>query len=135
MPSELHLVSNVSPSEARVLILPPTTADGLALSKLFRANTIEFALCPNMAALVTEQHSGGAMFIISEEALGTDGAGLPAYIAQQPVWSDLPTIILSRSGRESTSLAQILPFLGNASVLERPVRVSTLLSLVRSHLR
>jgi signal transduction histidine kinase len=135
MPSERHSGSNVSASEARILILPPTTADGLAMSKLFRAHEIPFALCADVAALVTEQCSGAALFIISEEALRTDGARLPTHIAQQPVWSDLPIIVLSRSGRESTSLAQILPLLGNASVLERPVRVSTLLSLVRSHLR
>jgi signal transduction histidine kinase/ActR/RegA family two-component response regulator len=134
MPIEPRSGSNVSPSAARVLILPPTTADGLAMSKLFRAHDIPFALCPDMAAL-TEHRSDAAMFIVSEEALGTDGAELPSYIAQQPVWSDLPIIVLSRSGRESTSLAQILPQLGNASVLERPVRISTLLSLVRSHLR
>jgi signal transduction histidine kinase/CheY-like chemotaxis protein len=135
MPSEPRSGSNVSLSEARVLILPPTTADGLAMSKLFQAHEIQCALFRDMAALVAEQRSGAAMIIVSEEALRTDGAGLPAYIAQQPVWSDLPIIILSRSGRESTSLAHILPLLGNASVLERPVRISTLLSLVRSNLR
>jgi len=135
MASERRPEANVSPSEARVLILPPTTADGLAISRLFGAHGIQFALCPDMTALVTEQRSGAAMLIVSEEALASEGVRLHGFIAQQPVWSDLPIIVLSRTGRESTSLAQILPQLGNASVLERPVRISTLLSLVRSHLR
>src|SRR5262249_1236924 len=56
-------------------------------------------------------------------------------LSRQPVWSDLPLLILSRSGRESGALAPILGRLGNVSVVERPVRASTLLSLIASSQR
>jgi hypothetical protein len=44
-------------------------------------------------------------------------------------------MVLSRSGRESTALAGLVERLGNVSVVERPLRTSTLLSLVRVSLR
>jgi signal transduction histidine kinase/ActR/RegA family two-component response regulator len=73
--------------------------------------------------------------MLSEEAVISDSAELLLSLAEQPVWSDLPVVILSRSGRESALLSGILPHLGSVSVVERPMRTSTLLTLVRSSLR
>jgi signal transduction histidine kinase len=75
------------------------------------------------------------MILISEEAISADATELVACVAAQPVWSDLPIIILSRSGRETAGLGDVVARLGNVSVIERPVRTSTLTSLVRSGLR
>jgi PAS domain S-box-containing protein len=122
-------------TETRVLILPPTTADGLAMGKLFDACQIAFAICKTGFELCVTQRSGAGTLIVSEEALLADPSELLACIADQPVWSDLPVIVLSRSGRESLALAEIIPRLGNVSVVERPVRTSTLIALVRSTLR
>jgi PAS domain S-box-containing protein len=50
------------------------------------------------------------------------------------MWSDIPVIVLSRSGREAAALTDIVPHL-NMSVVERPVRTTTLVSLIRASLR
>jgi PAS domain S-box-containing protein len=121
--------------ETRVLILPPTSADGLAMGKLFSACHIAFATCKTSLELCATQRAGAGTLIVSEEALLADSSELLACIGHQPVWSDLPVIVLSRSGRESPALAQVIPRLGNVSVVERPVRTSTLIALVRSTLR
>ncbi|MBV8781525.1 MAG: hybrid sensor histidine kinase/response regulator, partial [Phycisphaerae bacterium] len=88
-----------------------------------------------MAAMCAAILQGVGAVIVSEESLleGTDA--LAASIAQQPVWSDLPVLVLSKSGAESQRLAANLAKLGNVGVVERPVRISTLLSLVQSALR
>jgi PAS domain S-box-containing protein len=135
MPSEDPPGTKVSAIETRVLILPPTTADGLAMGKLFDARHIAFAICKTGLELCVTQRAGAGTLIVSEEALLADPSELLACIADQPVWSDLPVIVLSRSGRESLALAEIIPRLGNVSVVERPVRTSTLIALVRSTLR
>jgi hypothetical protein len=88
-----------------------------------------------MPALGAALHGGAGVVIVSEEALAEGGEALLASIAQQPVWSDLPILILSKAGAESLRLAGSVARLGNASVVERPVRISTMLSLVRSALR
>jgi signal transduction histidine kinase/ActR/RegA family two-component response regulator len=135
MPNEDVPGSSASSIETRVLILPPTGADGLAMGKLFDACRIAFALCKTSLELCTTQRAGAGTLILSEEALLAESSELLACIASQPVWSDLPVIVLSRSGRESVALAAVISRLGNVTVVERPIRTSTLIALVRSTLR
>jgi PAS domain S-box-containing protein len=123
------------PNERRVLVLPTTRADGLAMSKLFLANEIEHAICEDIPRLCRAQRDGAGLLIVSEESLLDDAGELFACVAEQPVWADLPVLVLSRPGHESQALVSILARLGNVSVVERPIRTSTLITLVRSSLR
>lgn len=122
-------------NEHRVLVLPTTRADGLAIGKLFRANDIEFDLCENMPRLCEAHNCGAAVVLVSEEALLENSTDLFACVAAQPLWSDLPVIVLSRAGQESQALTEVLARLGNVSVVERPIRTSTMVAIVRSSLR
>src|SRR5580692_8818221 len=135
MPSEDAPDSRASAIETRVVVLPPTGADGLAMGKVFDACRIVFTLCKTSPELCATQRAGAGTLILSEEALLADSTELLACIADQPVWSDLPVNVLSRSGRESMRLAEVISRLGNVSVVERPIRTSTLIALVRSTLR
>lgn len=121
--------------ESRVIVLPSTRADGLAMGKLFGANGVPFTVCASMTELCAAQREGAGLLTICEEAVLADGAELLRCVAEQPVWSDLPILVLSRSGRETGAMAELVERLGNVSVVERPIRTSTLLSLVRSGLR
>ncbi len=135
MPSEAQPGAAAHRNERRVLVLPTTGADGAAIGKLFRANRIELDLCAHMRALCEAYRAGAGTLIVSEEALLVDSDELLRCIAEQPVWSDLPIIALSRSGRETVALAGLIARLGNVSVVERPIRTSTLVTLARSSLR
>ncbi|MDQ2640201.1 MAG: ATP-binding protein, partial [Pseudomonadota bacterium] len=73
--------------------------------------------------------------ILSEEALLADAQTLLAWQASEPMWSETPVIVLSKFGRESPVFTGIVSRLGSVSVVERPMRMSTLLSLVRAVLR
>jgi PAS domain S-box-containing protein len=126
--------SKRSVGELRVLVVPPTTADGVAIGKLLAASSIDCRIVPNVAAVCAALREGAGTLIIGEEALAADNALLMQHLRAEEVWSDLPVIVLSRSGREPVVLAEIVPR-GNFSVIERPVRTSTLVSLVRSSLR
>lgn len=122
----------------RVLLLPPTRRDADAMRQVLAGAEIACAVCANLPALIEEWDRGAGAVVISEEALTTANGSaemLVARVGDQPVWSDLPLIVLARSGVESPALSVILARLGNAYVLERPVRVTTLLSVVRSALR
>jgi PAS domain S-box-containing protein len=80
-------------------------------------------------------NDGVGTIVIAEEALIVDSPQLIECIRLQEVWSDLPVIVLSRSGREYAALADIVAQIGNASVIERPVRTSTLVTIIRASLR
>jgi len=122
-------------NERRALVVPPTGADARAMGKLFSGNDISFLICATIDKLCEALRMGAAVALLSEEALLAQPEDLLGCIAKQPVWSDLPLIVLSRSGSESPALATVIPRLGNVSMVERPVRTSTLISVVRSCLR
>src|SRR6185312_2212188 len=118
--------------EMRVLLWPPTRADGNAIGKLFEARGIAFQPIASMAELCAAIREGAGIAMLSEEAVVMDAASLIEELSRQAMWSDFPLLILSRSGHESGSLPRIMERLGNVSVIERPVRASTLLSIVHS---
>jgi PAS domain S-box-containing protein len=122
-------------AEMRVVVLPPTTADGVAIKKLLDSCGMACVVVSNLTAACEAVNGGAGALVIAEEEL-EDDLRLRECIRIQPVWSDLPLILLSSSGRsESATLAEMVPTLGNVSLVERPVRMSTLVSLIRSSLR
>lgn len=125
-----------SSTERRVLLLAPTTKDAQASRVILSGAGLECEICGDLDGLCSEIAAGAAVVIVPEEIVLADTDGqLHAAILRQPVWSDLPVIVLSRAGAQSPAVDKALSTLGNVSLVERPVRVSTLLSLVRSGLR
>ena len=135
MSSELAEHFGATAHERRVLVLPTSTADAVAMAKLFAANQIDSSMCSDMGHLCALHKTGAGALIVSEEGLLADSDELLRCVAAQPVWSDIPIIVLSRSGRERASLPELIGRLGNVSVVERPIRTSTLITLVRSSFR
>ena len=117
--------------ESRVLLLPPTQRDADAIRRVLSDAAITCVICSDVVSLCTEIARGAAAVLISEEALIASPNELIACVHDQPVWSDLSTVVLSRSGTEAPKLGLLLPKLGNVTVVERPVRITTLLSLIR----
>jgi len=123
------------PGELRILVLPPTHADGLAIGKVLAEAAISCTAVTDVEMLCAALEGGAGAVILSEEALLADAPRLLAWQASEPMWSETPVIVLSKFGRESPVFTGIVSRLGNVSVVERPMRMSTLLSLVRSVLR
>jgi signal transduction histidine kinase len=121
--------------ELRMLVLPPTHADGTAMGRVLAESGIAVTVLRRSGELCEALYQGAGGVIISEEALLADSSKLLSCLADQPVWSDTPLIVLSKFGRESAVLSGIVSQMGSVSVAERPMRMSTLLSLVRSCLR
>src|SRR5690242_19131686 len=92
-------------NETRVLLLPPTRRDAEAIETLLGRANVDCIVCPTMTLLCAALEEGAGAIVISEEALTVDARGLAECISHQPVWSDLPLVVLSRSGIESPLLA------------------------------
>ncbi len=122
--------------DKRVLLLAPTSRDGEATAAVLASSGIMCVVCPTLNHLCAESVSGAAAVIVPEEVVLSDESDrLAEGLRQQPVWSDLPVIVLSRSGAESPAVEKAMATLGNVSLIERPMRVSTLLSVVHAALR
>jgi len=109
-------------NELRVLVLPGTTTDGAAIRKVLDASKIGCAVLRSVPDMCAAMSGGVGTVVIAEEALVEDGQRFVECIRSQEVWSDLPVVLLSRSGREYAELSEIVAQLGNVSVIERPVR-------------
>jgi PAS domain S-box-containing protein len=122
--------------EHRLLVLAPTSKDAsLSQSVLERAG-VTCHCCANLAEVARELQRGAGAVLLAEEAVTPDrDPGLDNWLARQPPWSDLPILILARPGADSAAVAQSMDLLGNVTVLERPMRVSALVSTALTALR
>jgi signal transduction histidine kinase/ActR/RegA family two-component response regulator len=125
-----------SSAEERVLVLAPTGRDALLACDLLTRAGLESLACADEAELCRGIEEGAAVAVLAEEALHpwTVHALLGALGRQGP-WSDLPLIVFTRGQSSSESVLEALGPLGNATLLERPVRVSTLVSAVKAGMR
>ena len=122
--------------ERRVLVLAPTPRDGsLARAVLERAE-IESLRCHDLEQVVAEVENGAGAVLLPEEVVVQDERErLARWLARQPPWSDLPILVMARPGADSSAVARAMDLLGNVTVLERPIRLSALVSAVRTALR
>ncbi|HZH08335.1 MAG TPA: HAMP domain-containing sensor histidine kinase, partial [Lautropia sp.] len=121
--------------EERLLILAPLGKDGPLTAAKLAAAGLQSLVCRDLASLVEELDRGAAALLVAEEALATGTQRLACILARQPAWSDLPILVLTRLGADSGIVAAAVRTLGNVILLERPVRVATLISAARTALR
>jgi signal transduction histidine kinase/ActR/RegA family two-component response regulator len=129
-------VNDAEAHEKRVLVLAPTTKDAKLVLAILGEAHIACEICPTLRCLCDEIEHGAAAVLLPEEAIVPHRRDcLSEYLEVQPPWSDLPVLVMARHGADSTAVARAMDLLGNVTVLERPMRVSALVSAVRSALR
>ena len=136
----MHISSRQNLDE-RVLVVAPTGRDGTLLCKVLKEAGIEVSSCASVTVACAEAEKGSAALLIAEEALGsTEMIALNQLLDGQPEWSDLPVLILVVGGRETLESeerarqrANLHP--KNMTLLERPIRMATLISAVKGALR
>jgi signal transduction histidine kinase len=121
---------------ARVALLTPTGADGAVTQRVLASAGFDAYLCSDIAA-ATEAITGDIVaIVIAEEALNARArARLLEVLREQPQWSDLPVIVLAgQRGPGETLNAELeeLTLRANVTVLERPVRIATLVTTLRA---
>ena len=125
-----------------VLVLAPTGRDGpLCSNVLYDRAGLTTLTCADLTDLCAEVSRGCGACIVAEEAIDDWSARklIDALAAQLP-WSDLPVIILARaadavSDRNTGVPLAVLRQRGNVTVLDRPLRIVTLVTTVQAALR
>ena len=91
-----------------------------------------------MDAVCTEVRAGAGAILIGDEALNAKTIDqLRSVLSAQPRWSDLPVFVMTRpmESGERFSFARRLEGLGNVSLLDRPLRVESIVSAFQMALR
>ncbi len=132
---ELGAETNVA-LEHRVLILAPTGLDAALSREVLGRADLQVESATTFTLLLDRLREGAGALVLTEEALLlSDIQGLVGVLNAQPSWSDLPVLLLTRSGTDSVLALRALDLLGNVILLERPVRISTLVSTLKMALR
>jgi signal transduction histidine kinase len=118
----------------RTLVLAPRGRDAELTRQLLESRALLVEICASGGELLAALASDAGCAIVTEEAL-VDGfhRELVRVLRDQPPWSDFPLLLLS--GGYSSRLQQILPELGNVTLLERPVAPQTVITAVQAALR
>ncbi|HXD49899.1 MAG TPA: ATP-binding protein [Gemmatimonadaceae bacterium] len=128
-----------APRSSRVAVLAPTGRDAALTARILGQWKIEATVHDGMASLVTSIREGIGTAIVVEEALGEHArAALAEELDRQASWSDLPLIVLTADSETSRALAEDVGGIAarsNVTLLERPVRIATLVTTVRAALR
>ena len=135
-------VSEKSPTleTLTVAVLTPTGKDGRMAEMVLERAGLDPRICADMSEvcdLIGKEEIG--VLLMAEEALAPqDRDKLFASLDNQPSWSDVPIVILTGEDELSGALPRTLRGVaqkGNVTLLERPVRVATLTTVLRSALR
>ena len=121
-------------SDERVLVLMPTAKDGERTARALAADGLSCTVCNNMRELCEQIALGAGVALLTEEAYEFDrDRCLQNTLAKQPPWSDFPLVLLAREGVElrRSAVRETL----NVTLVERPLKMRSLLSVVKAGLR
>ena len=123
-------------AEERVLVLAPTPGDAALSRTVLTGAGLECEVFYDVNELCRELPEGAGAVLLTEETLArVDSACLLEQLKKQPGWSDLPVLLLAEHGADSPLAVTMMELLGNVTVLEQPVRVTTLISTLRTALK
>ena len=128
-------MSAVVDGAERILVLAPTAADA-ALSRAFLSEAgFKSQICSDLSAAGSALAESGALLMTEDALRSTAFEAMLRALRSQAPWSDIPVLLLSSAGADSAIVKQAMELLSNITVLERPVRITTLISGLRTAIR
>ena len=123
--------------KGQVLLCAPFGKDAEILTEIVSSEGLCVTHCASLNELAHQFSEGTDFILITEEALVSSSLqAMERALRKQEPWSDIPIILLASAGptpsRWTTGFVSKLAGNANISILERPVRVPTILSVLRS---
>jgi signal transduction histidine kinase len=127
----------MSPSDSElVLIVAPRGRDAPIARRVLDEAGVESQVCADVAELCRAIHAGAGAVLVTTEALPRSAvSAIVAALERLPSWSELPILVFAAPGLDGA-----VPSLGpiearaHITILDRPVRVKSLISATRSAL-
>jgi signal transduction histidine kinase len=125
-------------TDLRVLILAPIGRDGALTAQLLAQAGIACHVCRNATDLCQEIRTGAGAVLLTEEALADPQIDeLSDTLHTQAAWSDISLLLFAGDDRSQATMRTLrtLEVLRNVTLLDRPIRVTAVISTVRAALR
>ena len=122
--------------EQRLLAVMSSAKDAERTVALLAKEGIPCAACGDLSRACEELQIGaGALLVVEEMLLRDRTRCLQETLAAQPTWSMLPVIVLGRGDSDARIGEMITSARAQVTLVERPVRTRTLVSVVQAALR
>ncbi len=122
----------------RVLIFAPVGRDAGLTRELLARASIDSIVFESLEALCASIDEHAAAVLLTEEVFdATEFQSLSAALRAQPPWSEI-AVLLFAGGLESTASPRAVALLdqfANITLLDRPIRVAVVLSIIRAAIR
>jgi signal transduction histidine kinase/CheY-like chemotaxis protein len=130
----------VSPAEdgryRRALVLTRIARDAKLTCELLARAEIPAQIVADLEELCREIEAGAGVLVLAQEVMSAGFLGcLHDVLKHQPEWSDLPVVVLTVSHESLDPILGRMAPIANVTLLERPVRMRTLLAAVHASLR
>jgi signal transduction histidine kinase len=122
-------------AEHRILIHATLRRDAELVACALDQAGFSSCVCKTLPELMHELAQGAGALLTVEEALAPAAVPLAEFVSRQPTWSDFPIVVMTTPRSDSPWIRGAYDRLGNCTLLERPVHVTTLVSTVRGALR
>ena len=122
----------------RVLVLAPTGRDTPLACAALSSHGVRAEPCRGMEELCSEIGKGAGAALIAQESLTLPALDqLVKVLSKQPAWSDFPVIILTTAETRNSQFSafKTLTAVGNYTLIERPLRIVTLISVAYAALK
>ncbi|WP_244593347.1 hybrid sensor histidine kinase/response regulator [Rhodoblastus acidophilus] len=120
----------------RAVIFAPHGRDAAVARMLLEGAGVQSVICENIGEFESRLDENACFALVTEEALRfADLRGVGVRVAAQPTWSDLPFIILTHrttASERSSGATALHEISGNVTLLERPFRPATFVSVIRT---
>lgn len=134
--------NHASPQAGELLLCAPFGKDAEILAKIVSSEGLKVVRCRLLKEVAAQFRDVTDSIFLTEEALVSSSLVSSSFevlkkvLRQQESWSDIPIILFSSAGDKSsvwlTRFLSELSGTANVSILERPVRVPTILSVLRT---
>lgn len=130
---------NPCDNELSISVMAPLGRDAQLISDVLKEQGYRTALFGDVVELAGSIDETTGVVVVTEEALAEGKTELfHRSLAHQPPWSDIPVLLLARSRNLvilQTWVAELAKSTSNLTLLERPVRILTLTSVVKVAMR
>jgi hypothetical protein len=128
-------LKNPTVPTGQVLLCAPFGKDAEILTEIVSSEGLCVTHCASLNELAHQFSEGTDFILITEEALVSSLLqAIQRTLRKQEPWSDVPIILLASAGptpsRWTTGFVSKLAGNANISILERPVRVPTIISVL-----
>jgi signal transduction histidine kinase len=125
-----------SEASERVLVQAPSGRDAELTCRILDGEGLVCHRCGSCEELAEAVEEGAGLALMGSECFDAETTDVVLrMLASQPVWSDLPLLVLTRESADSARVVEALGPSANLTLLERPVWMANLVTAVQAAVR